>query len=106
LRLAACDGPVALYCCVVAPQGGGEQVSGEVLSCQALQDRGALGFVLLPQRWVVERSFGWLARFRRLSRDCERLPELLGGCISSSLRCLCCPPLHGYWPGQEIHNTL
>ena len=27
------------------------------------------GFVLLPRRWVVERSFAWLARFRRLSRD-------------------------------------
>jgi transposase len=37
------------------------------------------GFVLLPRRWVVERSFAWLARFRRLARDCERLPELLAG---------------------------
>ncbi len=37
------------------------------------------GFVLLPRRWVVERSFGWLARFRRLTRDYERLPEVLGG---------------------------
>lgn len=37
------------------------------------------GFVLLPRRWVVERSFGWLARFRRISRDYERLPEVLGG---------------------------
>ncbi|SDP81758.1 transposase, partial [Paracidovorax cattleyae] len=37
------------------------------------------GFVLLPRRWVVERSFGWLARFRRLSRDYERLPEVLSG---------------------------
>ena len=36
------------------------------------------GFVLLPRRWVVERSFGWLARFRSLSRDYERLPEVLG----------------------------
>ena len=27
------------------------------------------GFVLLPKRWVVERSFGWMARFRRLARD-------------------------------------
>ncbi|GAB5550245.1 MAG: IS5 family transposase [Sandaracinaceae bacterium] len=35
------------------------------------------GFVLLPRRWVVERSFGWLARFRRLARDYERLPETL-----------------------------
>lgn len=38
-----------------------------------------LGFVLLPRRWVVERSFGWLARFRRLARDYERLPETLAG---------------------------
>ena len=37
------------------------------------------GFVLLPRRWVVERSFGWLARFRRLSRDYERLPSTLAG---------------------------
>ena len=37
------------------------------------------GFVLLPQRWVVERSLGWLARFRSLSRDYERLPEVLSG---------------------------
>jgi len=37
------------------------------------------GFVLLPRRWVVEHSFGWLARFRRLARDYERLPETLQG---------------------------
>jgi transposase len=37
------------------------------------------GFVLLPRRWVVERSFGWAARFRRLARDYERLPETLRG---------------------------
>jgi transposase len=37
------------------------------------------GFVLLPRRWVVERSFAWLARFRRLARDYERLPTLVAG---------------------------
>ena len=37
------------------------------------------GFVLLPKRWVVERSFAWAARFRRLARDYERLPETLAG---------------------------
>ena len=37
------------------------------------------GFVLLPRRWVVERSFAWAARFRRLARDYERLPETLAG---------------------------
>lgn len=35
------------------------------------------GFVLLPRRWVVERSFGWASRFRRLARDYERLPATL-----------------------------
>ena len=37
------------------------------------------GFVLLPRRWVVERSFGWMARFRRLARDYERLSKTLAG---------------------------
>jgi transposase len=37
------------------------------------------GFVLLPRRWVVERSFAWAARFRRLARDYERLPSTLAG---------------------------
>ena len=37
------------------------------------------GFVLLPRRRVVERSFAWAARFRRLARDYERLPSSLAG---------------------------
>jgi transposase len=37
------------------------------------------GFVLLPRRWVVERSFAWTTRFRRLTRDYERLPQTLAG---------------------------
>jgi transposase len=37
------------------------------------------GFVLLPRRWVVERSLGWAARFRRLAKDYERLTETLEG---------------------------
>jgi transposase len=37
------------------------------------------GFVLLPRRWVVERSFAWAARFRRLARDYERLETTLAG---------------------------
>jgi transposase len=37
------------------------------------------GFVLLPRRWVVERSFAWSARFRRLTRDYERLASTLSG---------------------------
>jgi transposase len=37
------------------------------------------GFVLLPRRWVMERSFVWAARFRRLARDYERLAKVLEG---------------------------
>jgi transposase len=37
------------------------------------------GFVLLSRRWVVERSNRWMARFRRLARDYERLSETLRG---------------------------
>jgi putative transposase len=33
--------------------------------------KGAKGFMVLPRRWVVERTFGWLGRYRRLSRDFE-----------------------------------
>lgn len=36
---------------------------------------GVKGFVLLPKRWVVERTFSWLGRWRRLSRDYEHLTE-------------------------------
>ncbi len=32
------------------------------------------GFVVLPRRWVVERTFGWLGRYRRLSKDYEEVP--------------------------------
>ncbi len=46
------------------------------------------GFVLLPRRWVVERFFAWMARFRRLSRDYERLPTTLAGLHWLAFACL------------------
>jgi transposase len=46
------------------------------------------GFVVLPQRWVVERSFGWLSRFRRLARDYERLSQTLEGMHYVAFACL------------------
>ena len=35
------------------------------------RNQGAIGFQLLPRRWVVERTFGWFGRYRRLSKDYE-----------------------------------
>lgn len=46
------------------------------------------GFVLLPRRWVVERSFAWTTRFRRLVNDYERLPETLAGLHFVAFACL------------------
>ena len=37
---------------------------------------GTKGFVLLPRRWVAERTLGWLGRWRRLAREYEELPEV------------------------------
>ena len=49
------------------------------------------GFVLLPRRWVVERSFAWAARFRRLARDYERLAPTLAGLHYLAFVCLMLP---------------
>jgi putative transposase len=36
---------------------------------------GTKGFLLLPKRWIVERTFGWFNRYRRLSKDDEYLTQ-------------------------------
>jgi transposase len=46
------------------------------------------GFVLLPQRWVVERSFAWATRFRRLVKDYERLPQTVAGMHLLAFACI------------------
>ena len=47
--------------------------------CVVKLEEAKRGFVLLPRRWVVERSFAWASRFRRLARDYERLPQTVAG---------------------------
>ena len=63
------------------------------------------GFVLLPRRWVVERSFAWATRFRRLAKDYERLPETVVGLHFVAFACLM---LHrASRPARaQVHNTL
>lgn len=46
------------------------------------------GFQKLPHRWIVERTFGWLNRYRRLSKDYERLPETSEAMIYAMMSCL------------------
>ncbi len=46
------------------------------------------GCVLLPKRWVGERSFAWSARFRRLARDFERLAATLAALHFLAFACL------------------
>jgi transposase len=52
------------------------------------REKGQKGFVVLPKRWVVERSFGWIARCRRLLRDFERLPQVLTGLHMVAFSCV------------------
>ena len=40
-----------------------------------LRPVGVKGFVILPKRWIVERSFAWISKYRRNSKDYERKPE-------------------------------
>lgn len=47
----------------------------------SLRPRDKKGFILVPIRWVVERSFAWLGRYRRLSKDYERLTENSEGMV-------------------------
>jgi transposase len=59
----------------VAEQAAARGIRLEVVKLQEAKR----GFVLLPRRWVVERSFAWAARFRRLARDYERLAPTFAG---------------------------
>jgi transposase len=61
-------------------QAAAEAANKHGIQLEVVKHTGAKrGFVLLPRRWVVERSFAWAARFRRLARDYERLSETLAG---------------------------
>jgi len=58
---------------------------------------GVRGFQVLPRRWVVERTFAWLGRYRRLSKDYEELPEtsesfIYAAMVNIMVRRLACLP--------------
>lgn len=66
---------------------GEVDASGGVLAVVRLPEA-KTGFVLLPRRWVVERSFAWATRFRRLAKDHERLPATVAGLHFLAFACL------------------
>ena len=56
--------------------------------------RGQQGFAVQPKRWLVERTFGWLNRFRRLSKDFEQRPDVSEAFIYLSMSHLMLRRLH------------
>ena len=50
------------------------QVCGNPVQVEVMQ-RSSKTFEVVPQRWLVERTFGWLNRYRRLSKDYECIPK-------------------------------
>jgi len=62
----------------------------------------AEGFVVLPQRWVVERTLAWLGRSRRLSKDCEKLTITSETVIKIAMIHLMIRRLAGDNPNQEF----
>ena len=63
------------------------------------------GSVMLPRRWVMERSFAWASRFRRLAQDDERLPETVAGLHFVAFSCLMVRQLNWCESSHEVHNT-
>jgi putative transposase len=61
-----------------------KQVCGEHVSVEVIE-RISKTFERLPKRWIVERTFGWLNRFRRLSKDYEVYSEISEAMIYCSL---------------------
>lgn len=65
---------------VVRPGGRGKRAATHGIALAVVELPGAKrGFVPLPCRWVVERDFTWISRFRRFAHDHERLVEALEG---------------------------
>jgi len=62
------------------------------------------GFQVLPHRWIVERTFAWLGRYRRLSKDYEYLPETSEAFIKIAMIHLNAPPSGAAFRG--FLNTL
>lgn len=79
-----------------------EEFAGWNLEIVKRSDR-AQGFEVLPKRWIVERTFGWLNRYRRLSKDYEWFPQTSDNFIYLAMINLM---LHRLAPEPKNHNYL
>ncbi len=68
------------------------------------------GFVVVPKRWVVERTFGWLGRYRRLSKDYEGLTETSEAMIQMAMIHIMVrrlePTSQNYLPSQKAEVEI
>ena len=62
----------------------------------------ALGFKVLPRRWVVERTFSWIEQNRRMSKEYERLPESSEAFIYLAMTRL----MVGDWLAHDAFRTV
>jgi len=67
------------------------------------RNKGERGFAVLPRRWIVERTFGWLGRYRRLSKDYEFFTQTGENLIYMAMINLM---LHRLAPEERNHNYL
>jgi len=65
---------------------------------------GVTGFQVLPRRWVVERTLGWLGRYRRLSKDYEGLPECSESMVYLAMTRIMLSRLAHPQPAGEINS--
>lgn len=63
------------------------------------------GFRILPRRWVVERTFGWLGWYRRLSKDYEYLPQSSEAMIYGAMSRLMVRRLRKLRRAESNHHT-
>lgn len=86
--LAVAKRAMATLACAIADGGyQGERTATEVRDMAGMpleiakRRDNAKGFQVVPKRWIVERTFGWLGRCRRLAKDFENLARCHGGFI-------------------------
>lgn len=83
-------------------EGWVEEFAGWKMEIVRRSDQ-AKGFKVLPKRWIVERTFGWLNRYRRLSKDYELFAQTAENMIYLAMINLM---IHRLAPETKNHNYL